>query len=38
VPPSGVLSSAKGASREKGELMVSELSRLIGEAIRKELG
>jgi creatinine amidohydrolase len=38
VPPSGVLSSAKGASRDKGELMASELTRLIAAAVRKEFG
>jgi creatinine amidohydrolase len=38
VPPSGVLSSARGASQEKGELMASELNSLIAGAIRKEFG
>jgi len=35
VPPSGVLSSAKAASREKGALMVDELTGRIGDAVRK---
>ncbi|MCW5621903.1 MAG: creatininase [Burkholderiales bacterium] len=34
VPPSGVLSSARGATREKGEVMASELTRLIAAAVR----
>ena len=38
VPPSGVLSSARGASREKGELMCAEVSRSIAQAVRKEFG
>jgi creatinine amidohydrolase len=38
VPPSGVLSSARGASAAKGELMATELNTLITAAIRKELG
>jgi creatinine amidohydrolase len=38
VPPSGVLSSAKGASHEKGEIMVAELTRLISAAVVRELG
>ena len=33
VPPSGVLSSARGATREKGELMASELTDLIATAV-----
>ena len=36
VPPSGVLSSAKAASREKGALMVDELTGRIGDAVRRE--
>jgi creatinine amidohydrolase len=36
VPPSGVLSSARGATREKGELMCKEVSALIAQAVRKE--
>ena len=38
VPPSGVLSSAPGASQDKGELMAGELNNLIAGAIRKEFG
>ena len=37
VPPSGVLSSARSASREKGALLCAELDRLISTAVRKEL-
>jgi creatinine amidohydrolase len=37
VPPSGVLSSAKAASREKGKAMVAELTSLITKAVCKEL-
>jgi creatinine amidohydrolase len=36
VPPSGVLSSAKNASRDKGEAMARELADLIAAAVRKE--
>jgi creatinine amidohydrolase len=36
VPPSGVLSSAKGATREKGKVMAAEVSALIAKAVRKE--
>ena len=36
VPPSGVLSSAKAATREKGSAMVQELTTLIAAAVRKE--
>ena len=36
VPPSGVLSSAKAASREKGKAMAAELTTLIAGAVRKE--
>jgi creatinine amidohydrolase len=36
VPPSGVLSSAKNASRDKGEAMAQELAELIAAAVRKE--
>ena len=36
VPPSGVLSSAKGASKEKGAAMATELIALIAEAVEKE--
>lgn len=36
VPPSGVLSSALGADKLKGELMVNELSRLIAQAVTHE--
>ena len=36
VPPSGVLSSAKGASKEKGVAMATELAALISAAVRKE--
>jgi creatinine amidohydrolase len=38
VPPSGVLSSAKAATREKGTMMVEELGDLIAGAVRKEFG
>lgn len=34
VPPSGVLSSARGATREKGEAMCAELNTLISAAVR----
>lgn len=37
VPPSGVLSSARTATRDKGELLCGELDRLISAAVRKEL-
>jgi creatinine amidohydrolase len=37
VPPSGVLSSAKAATREKGKAMAAEVSALIAKAVRKEL-
>ena len=36
VPPSGVLSSAKSATKEKGTAMVKELTTLIGAAVKKE--
>ncbi len=36
VPPSGVLSSAKSATKEKGTAMVTELTTLISSAVRKE--
>ncbi|MEI7969282.1 MAG: creatininase [Betaproteobacteria bacterium] len=36
VPPSGVLSSARAASREKGDLMVDELTEQIAHAVRRE--
>jgi creatinine amidohydrolase len=36
VPPSGVLSSAKAATREKGNAMAAEVSTLIARAVRKE--
>lgn len=36
VPPSGVLSSALGADKLKGELMAIELSRLIAQAVTQE--
>lgn len=36
VPPSGVLSSAKQSSREKGELLAKEVAQLIAAAVRKE--
>ena len=36
VPPSGVLSSAKAATREKGTAMVQELTTLIAAAVHKE--
>ena len=36
VPPSGVLSSAKSATKEKGTAMVHELTTLIGAAVKKE--
>jgi creatinine amidohydrolase len=36
VPPSGVLSSARGATREKGGAMAEELTAVISQAIRKE--
>ena len=36
VPPSGVLSSAKAATREKGSAMAAEVSTLIARAVRKE--
>ena len=36
VPPSGVLSSARAASREKGVLMVDELTERIAAAVHKE--
>jgi len=38
VPPSGVLSSAKAATREKGTMMVEELGDLIAGAVRREFG
>jgi creatinine amidohydrolase len=38
VPPSGVLSSARAADREKGALLCTELDRLISAAVRKEFG
>lgn len=38
VPPSGVLSSARTASREKGEALVREVTGLIAAAVRKEFG
>lgn len=37
VPASGVLSSARAASREKGALLCEELDRLIAAAVTKEL-
>jgi creatinine amidohydrolase len=37
VPPSGVLSSAKEASKDKGIAMANELRTLIASAVRKEL-
>jgi len=37
VPPSGVLSSAKAATPEKGKAMAAEVSALIARAVRKEL-
>jgi creatinine amidohydrolase len=36
VPPSGVLSSAKSATKEKGAAMVQELTTLISRAVTKE--
>jgi creatinine amidohydrolase len=36
VPPSGVLSSAKSATKEKGTAMVNELTTLISAAVTKE--
>jgi len=36
VPPSGVLSSAKAATMEKGKAMAAEVSGLIAKAVRKE--
>jgi len=36
VPPSGVLSSAKAATREKGAAMAQELTTLIARAVKKE--
>ena len=36
VPPSGVLSSAKAATKEKGTAMVEELDTLIAAAVVKE--
>jgi hypothetical protein len=36
VPPSGVLSSAKAATKEKGTAMVTELTALIARAVKKE--
>ncbi len=36
VPPSGVLSSAKAATKEKGTAMVNELTTLIAAAVKKE--
>ncbi|MGH8630273.1 MAG: creatininase [Burkholderiales bacterium] len=36
VPPSGVLSSARTASRDKGTLLCAELDRLISAAVHKE--
>jgi creatinine amidohydrolase len=36
VPPSGVLSSAKAATKEKGSAMVQELTTLISSAVKKE--
>ena len=36
MPPSGVLSSAKNASRDKGEAMALEVAELIAAAVRKE--
>ena len=36
VPPSGVLSSAKAATKEKGMAMVQELTTLISAAVKKE--
>ena len=36
VPPSGVLSSARGATREKGGAMAEELTAVISQAIRTE--
>lgn len=38
VPPSGVLSSARTASREKGGWMVEELTDRIAQAVRHEFG
>lgn len=38
VPPSGVLSSARGASRDKGAAMAVELTRRIAAAVKKEFG
>ena len=38
VPPSGVLSSARGASREKGGAMAEELNAVISLAVRTEFG
>lgn len=38
VPPSGVLSSARGATKQKGAAMAAELSALIAVAVRKEFG
>ena len=36
VPPSGVLSSAKQSSSDKGDLMLQDFTALIAEAVRKE--
>jgi creatinine amidohydrolase len=38
VPSSGALISAKGATREKGELMAREYRRDIAAVVRKEFG
>jgi creatinine amidohydrolase len=38
VPPSGVLSSARGATREKGGAMAEELNAVISQAVRTEFG
>ena len=38
VPPSGVLSSAKGASAEKGQWMVEQITNSIAAAIEHEFG
>ena len=38
VPLSGVLSSAKGATAEKGETMAKELAELMAAAVQHEFG
>ncbi|MCU0869034.1 MAG: creatininase [Burkholderiales bacterium] len=38
VPPSGVLSSARGASADKGRLMAEQVAASIAQAVRREFG